>query len=175
MNVYGWFSDSDNFATVSGISVDDQGALQFDFRLERLIEPVRIEAVYDDRGYLPLSDFPNTGVAYRKCLSGGAYEALRRMLEPAGTTKRAVIDEDTYYLFWPGKVVDCLDIEKSEIVKRPSGYVRLVNPVFSGKVSTAGPVFLLPQFKTQCTFVTEQFVTAARTAKLKGLELRQKF
>ena len=171
MLIYGWYSNSDDYAGVRGVGKRDRLAMRFDQNLPGPDEAVQLEAVRDSDE--AIGDFPNTGLAYPKCISDRAFSALRPMLETTGTLRCAVLEDREYWLYWPDTIVDCLNYTASETVKMPSGYEQLITPVFQENVGEAGPVFLVPQFRTQVLFVTEDFFESARTAGLKGLELRQ--
>jgi hypothetical protein len=169
--IYGWHSNTDDYAGVRGIGERDRSAFYFDQNVPEKGKVVELESVRDADE--PIGDFPNTGLAYPKCLSERAYSALQSLLEPTGTVRYADLDGGQFYLYWPRIVSDCLDYGESEIVKMPSGYEQLLTPVFRQDVADAGPIFLVAEFRTQVLFVTESFRDCARKADLKGLELRQ--
>ncbi len=171
VSVFGWFSNCDDYAGVRGVTKNDRKAMRFDQSVPEPDEVVRLEPVRDANERM--GDFPNTGLAYPKCVSKRAFSALQALLEPTGLLRRADLEGLEYWLYWPDTVVDCLNYTASEILKMPSGYEQLITPVFHDSVGEAGPVFLVPQFRTQVLFVTEVFLETARDAGLKGLELRQ--
>jgi hypothetical protein len=173
MEIFEWFSDTDNYAVVRGRTKADRTALRFDSCVPRIEAVVQLEAVSDERE--PLGDFPSTGVAFPKCLSTKACQALHSLLPKAGRIRKAEIDGEEFYLFWPDISVQCLDIEQSEIQRSPTGYQTLIMPVFTALVEQAGPIFLVPEFRTQILFVNDQFVALVQGARLRGLELRRKF
>lgn len=170
MTIYGWYSNSDDYAGVRGVSKRDREATRFDQRIPDSGETVVLELVRDSDE--KLGDFPNTGLAFPKCLSGRAMAVLRSLLEPHGLIRHADLEGLDYRLYWPTNVVDCLDIDASEIVKMPSGHEQLITPVFHQNVADAGPVFVVPEFRTQVLFVSSAFLEIAKKAKLEGLELR---
>lgn len=170
MSIYGWFSNSDDYAGIRGASRRDREATRFDQRVPTPGEVVLLEAVRDSDE--PIGDFPNTGIAYPKCISGRALAAIRPLLEPFGLLRQSELEGLEYWLYWPRNVVDCLDYDASEIIKMPSGYEQLITPAFRSNVDEAGPVFLVPEFSQQVLFVSDAFLKTAQDADLKGLELR---
>ena len=169
MTIYGWFSNSD-YAGVRGVSRRDRRATRFNQSVPEADEIIELEAVSESNR--PLGDFPNTGLAFPKCLSRRAFSALESLLAATGTLRRVQISELEYWLYWPEKTVDCLNYAASSITRMPSGYEQLISPVFKENVAEAGPIFLVSQFPTHVLFVTEEFLRIARDAGLQGLELR---
>jgi len=173
VSFFAWYSNSDEYATVDGVSIDDAKALRFDLHLGKTDEPVSLEIVLDPKRPLPLGDFPNTGIAYPKCLSERAYQALSHLLEPCGVIKTALLDGQVYYLFWPTTQYECLDLKRSEISTTTTGYQRVVKPVFLKDFDPEKSVFLASAFPRQCVFVGECFMNAVESSGLVGLELRK--
>ena len=177
MNIYAWRGNSDDYAMVGSKNDSALDAFifkSFDSRLDRVAEPVQLEVFESEDGNhrLPLSDFPENGSAYPRILSQRAYDALAELLKKYGFFKKADVDGQPFYLYYPTEINHAMDREKSIIIRRPSGYEKLIEPVFkSNTVFT--PVFLLPPpFERQAVFVTDEFVDLVRKNKLTGLELR---
>ena len=169
--IYGWYSDCDNYAGVRGVSRRDRDAFYFDQRIPEPDYMITLECVRDSDE--AIGDFPNTGLAYPKCVSDRAMTVLRPLLEPTGIIRRAELESLEFWLYWPSNIVDCLDYETSEIIKMQSGFEQLITPVFRPNVDDAGPVFLVPEFRTQVLFVVDTFLEVAQEAGLRGLEIRQ--
>ena len=95
--------------------------------------PPTFELVRSDeyRSNLPKSDFPTFTIA-TMVLSARAVERLRPMLVACGEILpiRLSNDHDTFYLFNVTRVLDAVDMKRSEFMRLPSGgimkYERLV-------------------------------------------------
>lgn len=180
MKVYPWHSNDSECAWV-GLASDALPAwesqspvnpLAYDDHIDQVAEPVQLKAFKDEYGnhLLPLSDFPGTGYAYPRVLSQRAYDALAGLLDKYGIFKQAEIDGQPFYLYYPTEINDALDLERSKTTWTFAGYPRLIKPVFKND-ATFTPVFILPRFKSQAVFVTDEFVDLARKSNLQGLDL----
>lgn len=131
-------------------------------------EIIKLEAIADEP--LPLANISYFGGAFPICFDEEAYTLLKVSLDSFGTVKRAIIKgyKGNYYIFWPSKVIDCLDLEKSTIDISPTGYKRLVKPVFNHTLLTKGLMFIVPQFMTSDLFVTEDVAEKILNSDLTG-------
>lgn len=168
---FAWFGDAENYSVVEGASESDAEFLEYDFHLDAVREPVNLKKVIGRKKERPLSDFPETGVAFPRCMSERAYESLRTVLDRCGVVRRAQLADDTFVLFWPSLEIDCLDTDRCEFQARAGGNRRLVKAAFSSELDNAEPIFIVPGFRTQCVFVKDEFVTAVKDNQLAGLEL----
>ncbi len=128
-----------------------------------------LTSVSDDAS---IGDNPHTGLAHPKCLSERAFETLQPMLSNCGEIKRADLDGEAFYLFYPLIVLDCIDETRSEIKVRASGYRRLIQPVFGSCAAEWPAVFRARGFENQCVFVNATTQHAIKNAGLVGVELR---
>jgi uncharacterized protein DUF1629 len=140
--------------------------------------PPTFELVRSDeyRTNLPKSDFPIFTIA-TMVLSARAVERLRPMLITCGEILpiRLSNDHDTFYLFNVTRVINAVDMKRSEFMRLPSGgimkYERLVfdptaipDEAIFFKTTQLGPVTEI--------FATEHAVVNVMEANLTGYEFR---
>lgn len=171
---YTWNSNGDDFATVTGITATESLLLTPRGFAELENESVRLVTVEDDRGVLPLGDFPHTGVQQPRVLSDSAWEVLRPLLADAGRTKYATISgvEGPYYLWGCATVIDCLDETESRIFESLSGYRKLIKPAFRRGICLPDTPFVIQGFESQDIWVDRKFRLAVEKAGLTGAEFR---
>jgi|GEM_PF-6982509 len=98
---------------------------------------------------------------------------LRNILDPWIELLPAVAPDGTErYLCNITQKMDVLDIEKSHIIKRPSGSIQAITKIcFREELLTNISLFRIPQ-RPITTYATDRFVERARSAKLTGLDFR---
>lgn len=140
--------------------------------------PPTFELVRSDeyRSNLPKSDFPIFTIA-TMVLSDRAVKRLRPMLLACGEILpiRLSNDHDIFYLFNVTRVIEAVDMKRSEFMRLPSGgimkYERLVfdpttipDEAIFFKTTQLGPITEI--------FATERAVAAVMEAHLTGYEFR---
>lgn len=173
MNIYQWKSSDGGLNTIRGVDRNGERALEMRTYVDDLQEPVLLETVCEYEGIdFLLCDMPFTGSVIPRCLSQRAYNALKSLIDGRGTVKQATVNGKPYILFWPSVIVDCLNMEESDILTGQNGFKQLRKPVFFDSVSETGPIFLVPEFETLSVLVTKEFVEVVKDEALTGIELR---
>lgn len=171
---YTWNSNGDDFATVSGVTATESLLLTPRGFAESEKEKALLIAVEDERGVLPLGDFPHTGVQQPRVLSSSAWEVLGPLLSDAGKIKHAAVSgiDGSYYLWSCATVIDCLDETESRIFESLSGYRKLIKPVFRRGCHLPNSPFVIQGFESQDVWVDRKFKAAVERAGLTGAEFR---
>lgn len=170
MDWYSWDSDGDRFATVAGVNPQVSIALT-PKGFGRVDEPVALRVVSDERGRLPLSDFPHTGLGLPKVLSQRAWSVLEEALVPAGRISEAIVEGSpgSFKIWYPTIVSSALDSEKSEILETIGGYRRLVRAVFLPLPLDPRHPILLEGFETQHVWISSLLRDLVLNSGLTGL------
>jgi hypothetical protein len=123
-----------------------------------------------------LGDYSNLSHDVHPVFSDRAKQALAPHLQGLGQWIELVPDYDpTYWLFYITKVIDALDVEKSEVVYFPStpGKVMAIDRfVFKPEAVQDQLLFTLLQRPGSNRCVTDRFVELARQHGLTGLEFK---
>lgn len=172
--ILAWRSDGDEFATVAGIARNAAVRKWMgEIGAPTPSEPVRMRAVFDERGELPISDFPYTGLPQPKMLSDRARDALSNYLGCYGEYCSAEIEgiPERFWLWKPSIIAACLDEGRSVVYESLSGYRKLVEAVFDADSVPENRPFVVSGFEQQDVWVSEQFSTIVQNAKLTGASL----
>lgn len=129
---------------------------------------IDLEVISDNN--LPLANISYFGGSFPICFDKKSYFLFQKKLNKFGIIKEAIVEgkSDTYYVFWPSNIVDCLDEERSDILVMPSGYKRLVKPVFLKNKTPHSSIFITPQFQTNSLFITEDIAETLKSSDLTG-------
>lgn len=177
VNWYAWSSNGGVFATVTGIDPQESLLLTPNGREQALKKKrVRLRCVLDERGNLPLSDFPHVGLPQPMVLSERAWRILADWLSNCGERVDATIDgmEGDYCVWFPSRAIHCLDEERSEFIETLSGYRTVTRPWFDASAIPARAVFVLAGFEQQDIWVDESFRSAITAGALRGSQFRLK-
>jgi hypothetical protein len=134
---------------------------------------VDLEVISDKK--LPLANISYFGGAFPICFDKISYYLLKKYLNESGEIQEGKVEgkKDSYYIFWPSKILDCLDEDNSDILVMPSGYKRLVKPVFFEDKIPPESIFIVPQFKSNSLFITEDIAEKLRSSDLTGYILEE--
>jgi hypothetical protein len=171
---FSWGSDGVRYATVAGTS-PDQSLLLTPRGFNATRGTVSLRLVNDERGLLPLSDFPHTGLPQPRVLSIVAWAALESRLRDYGRVARAAMPDGNEFVLWsPHVVADCLDEQASVILETLSGFRKLLEPVFRVARIPSDCPFLVKGFESQDVWVGGEFKEAILRAKLSGSEFQMR-
>jgi hypothetical protein len=133
-----------------------------------LVVPVRASIIPGDEN-LRVYDFLSVGFFHPRILSEKALGVLSEFLEGSGEVVELKISSvsSAYYAFFPRKVVDIIDIERSEI-KETRHAKFLKKAVFKHEKIYNRGVFLAKGFEVGDIWVTEDFAYAVNSAGLLG-------
>ncbi len=136
--------------------------------------PLRVRVLLDeDHKGRPPSDFPSLDGTI-PVFSGRGVEALRDLLEPNGEILPLDCAEGVYYAFNVTRVVDALDVERSELKLFDDGEIMNVAQYeLRAQKLDAVPIFKLPQVARMYSFVTDEFVSRTTAAGLTGFDYRE--
>ncbi len=118
---------------------------------------------------VPKGDFPSL-IPDVPVFSRRAVEALADLLQGNGEALPISLGEEEYYLYNVTRVVDALDLARSEILLSDDGLrVLMVKKyAFSEKLLLGLTIFKLPEAHTGTVLVTDAFVDRVRSKNLKG-------
>lgn len=170
---YSWNSNGDDYATVAGATAKESLFLTPHGRpASDVVAQLRI--VQGEKGPLPLSDFPHTGLQQPRVLSSAAWRLLEPQLSASGHVTDATIAgvSGRYFLWYPTVVVDCLEESASQVFESLSGFRRVIKPVFSTEALPSGEPFVIKGFETQDVWVDAQFRKSILNSGLGGSEFR---
>jgi hypothetical protein len=134
-------------------------------------EPIAVKPLYGDR---PLSDFPEL-LGRVMVMSARAIDALGPLLEPHGELLPLQCEDGELWAFNVLTILDVMDTERSvahwhEPGKRLSALRELV--LAEPLPDAPPPIFKLEQWRPGRPLVTGEFLDAARTQRLTGLDPR---
>ena len=147
-------------------------------RLSENWTPPNFELVGSDefRSYLPKTDFPPL-LSGAVILSAKAVERLRNVLAPSGEVLPIQLnnDRDSFYLFNITRVINAVDMRRSNFMKFPSGAIgpcellvfdpnKIPDDALFFKNTQMGPITEI--------FATQRMVDALKKARLSGYEFR---
>ncbi|MCB1607768.1 MAG: hypothetical protein KDI71_12400 [Xanthomonadales bacterium] len=175
MKCYSWNSDGELFTTVAGVSAEESVLISPYGRTKAVAKgALHLRTVQDERGVLPLSDFPHTGLQQPRVLSQRAWDLLGSSLEQYGDVVGSMIEgvKEEYFVWFPNVVIDCLDDERTQFIESLSAYRRLLKPVFLKAAIESFPVFVVKGFENQDVWVHEDFRQTIMSSGLLGSEFR---
>jgi hypothetical protein len=137
--------------------------------------PVRVELLRKDEDgqQLAESDFPWLG-AYAPVLRQRAIDALGELFAADGELLPLLCDSANLSVFNSLKVLDALDIERSEIVFFPDSdrIMQIRRYVFISARLRGVTMFKVPQLLSHSVYLTEATVKAVNRSKLTGVGFR---
>jgi hypothetical protein len=178
MKVYQW-SYSERFCVLESADEADQ------FKLSKFTDMTRLDSdfeilvryVSDDKGRIgEVADFAVT-TGFTRVISESAFNVIGEILNRYGLVfpLRDVGSGRRWFLYRCNNVCDCLDREKSIMVETVvNGKQKVVlNKAAFHTEAIVGDVFLIPELACMGhqIFVTENFKSVIKKAKLKGLVL----
>lgn len=172
--VYVLKSDMDNFATVSSLNIDETSLLSPNVDLVSITRPIKLKVNHDDRGCLPLGDFPSTGMNQPKVLSYKAYMIMKPFLDQSGVIKKVEIkgEKTPYLIFYPSIISDCMH-PSSDIIRRPSGYIKAKKIIISrNKLNIDIPIFKLLDFPFGDVYINNELASVLNASELEGFLLQ---
>jgi hypothetical protein len=178
LNIYRIFTESGRyqFLMPEGVEVSDQIADLSGFRAGDAIPevlPVRLVATNEKGHELESTDVPWIA-GNLPAYSDEAFEALAPLLLKHGRAIRleAVDDRGSWLGLQVDRVLDVLDHDRSVLTRFSSGrLMKIDRHVFRTDAIGDAAIFRLPDFdRSGWIYVTDEYVSALRAAKLRGGE-----
>lgn len=166
--VYIWWENGDEYLTLhSPKSAEKLSAYAVP---DEVVDPITLEKAIDDRGMLPIGDFVNIGGSQPKLLSQDAYQLLKPYLEKSGQVKPAILEPEgeEYFVFYLENTLDCLDLERSDILTMASGYQQLKKPVISKDKLGDNHIFSVKEFSKTDVYISEDVYKIIKESDLQG-------
>jgi uncharacterized protein DUF1629 len=137
--------------------------------------PIRVRLVEEDEQGRPLlpSDVPWLG-KHAPVLKVNASEALRPVLTRDGELLPLMCEESKLVVYNVTRVLDALDLDRSEVVKFPSTgrIMKVKSYVFRPDRVRGHRAFKVPELLRGSVFVTDEVVSTAKAAGLTGVGFR---
>jgi hypothetical protein len=136
--------------------------------------PLRVEVLRDEdqNRALPPGDFPSL-MTRLPVFSQRAVDTLSDLLHANGEFLPLVCSEGTYFAFNVTRVIDALDVQRSEVKRFSDGRImRVVRYEFVPDILEGLSIFKIPETARMEVFVTDPFVSRVQSAGLVGFDFK---